>query len=117
LRVLDPAIPTSRPWAPNRFWLLLMGLIAAVALAFAAVVAAERLDTSFHTVDDLRAFVAVPTLAVIRRLPTRANARAGWLRPALVMLAFLVGLAFIIAGTHYVGSGNEQIARMTARAR
>ena len=117
LRILDPAIPTRQPWAPNRFWLLTIGFIAAVGLAFAVVVAAERFDTSFHTVDDLRAFVTVPTLAVIRRLPTRSNVRTGWLRPALVTLAFLVSVALIVGGAYYVGSGNEQIARMTARAR
>lgn len=117
LRVLDPAIPTSRPWAPNRVWLLVIGFIAAVGLAFAAIVAAERLDTSFHTVDDLRDFVAVPNLAVIRRLPTRGSVRAGWLRPTLVALAFLVALTIIVGGSHYAGSGNEQIARMTARGR
>jgi polysaccharide chain length determinant protein (PEP-CTERM system associated) len=117
LRVLDPAMPTNRPWAPNRFWLLVMGFIASIGMAFAAVVAAERMDTSFHTVDDLRTFVTVPTLAVIRRLPTRADVRAGWLRPALVMLAVLVGLGLIVGGAQYVGSDNEQIARMTARGR
>jgi polysaccharide chain length determinant protein (PEP-CTERM system associated) len=117
LRVLDPAFPPIRPSAPNRLWLLAIGFAGAMALAFVAVVAVERLDTSFHTADDLRAFVSVPMLAAIRRIPTRGEVRRGWLRPALVTMAVVTGVVLIVGGAYYVGSGNEQIARMTARTR
>jgi hypothetical protein len=94
-----------------------LGLMTSVGLAFAAVVAAEKLDTSFHTVDDLRRFAAVPTLAVIRRMPTPAAARGQRLKVAALALSFLVAVALIVAGAYYVGAGNEQIVRMTARGR
>ena len=116
-RILDPAVPSTGPVAPNTLWLLAMSLGASLALAFAAVVAAERVDTSFHSVDELRAFAAVPTLAVIRRIPTRSAVRGRRLRFALATLAVLLGLALIVGGAHYVGSGNEQLTRLTARTR
>jgi uncharacterized protein involved in exopolysaccharide biosynthesis len=116
-RVLDPAVVPTAPSAPNTLWLLLVGFAASVALAFAAVVAAERLDTSFHTADDLRAFVSVPTLAVIRRIPTQAAVRGQRIRFALTTIAIITGLALMVGGAHYVGSGNEQIVRLTARGR
>ena len=75
-RVLDPAIPAAQPSAPNRLWLLTMGLIASLGLAFAAIIVAERLDTTFHSLDDLRSFINVPTVAAIRRIPTQSQARA-----------------------------------------
>jgi polysaccharide chain length determinant protein (PEP-CTERM system associated) len=116
LRILDNAIPSAQPSAPDRFWLLLMGLVASVALGVGAMVLAEKLDTSFHTVEELRAFAMVPTLAVIRRITTPA-ATTWWLRGAVVALALVAALALSIAGAYYVGSNNEQIVRMTMRGR
>lgn len=114
-RVLDPALPSMNPVAPNTLYLLAMALAVSIAVAFAAVVAAERIDTSFHSVDELRAFAAVPTLAVIRRIPTRRDHHGARLRFALVMLAIVAGLVLIVGGARYVGSGNEQLVRLTAR--
>jgi len=114
-RILDPAIPPARPAAPNRLWLLAMGFVASLALGFGAIVAAEKLDTTFHAVDDLCAFTNVPTLARIRPIPTATGARRQRLRLALVTAAVIVGLALIVAGSYYVAAGNEQIVRLTAR--
>jgi polysaccharide chain length determinant protein (PEP-CTERM system associated) len=114
-RILDPAIPPIHPAAPNRLWLLIMGIVAAVALGFGAIVAAEKFDTTFHTVDDLQAFTNLPTLARIRLIPTPARARRERLRFALVAAAASVGLMVVVAGSYYVAGGNEHIVRMTAR--
>jgi hypothetical protein len=94
-----------------------MGLFGALGLALGVVVAAEKLDTTFHTVEDLRAFTHLQALAVIRRIPTRSYARGRRLRFALVTVSVVVGLILIVVGAHRVGSGNEQIVAMTARGR
>jgi polysaccharide chain length determinant protein (PEP-CTERM system associated) len=115
--VLDPAIPSGRPTAPNRMWLLGMGVVGSLALALFAVVGAEKLDTTFHSVDDLRAFARIPAIAVIRRIPTPAEARSRRVRQVLVAASVVAALALIIAGARHVGYGNEQIVMMTARGR
>lgn len=114
-RILDPAIPAVQPAAPNRLWLLLMGVLASLGLGFAAIIAAERLDTTFHSIDDLRGFGNVPTVAAIRRIPTRVEARQSRLRAALATGAVLLGITGIAAGVHHVASGNEQLVRMSIR--
>jgi succinoglycan biosynthesis transport protein ExoP len=114
-RVLDPAIPPALPAAPNREWLLIMGLVAALGLAFGAVFAAERLDTTFHTADDLRAFIDAPALVTIRRVITRADIRRRRYRLAMVAASAIVGLGLVIGGSYYIASNNEQMVRMTAR--
>src|SRR3989449_6763339 len=85
-RILDPAIPTKQPAAPNRFRLVLLGVLLALGGAVAAAVLAEHLDTSFHTHDDLRSFTKVPVLASIPRLVSGADAarqaRQRWLATA-----------------------------------
>jgi polysaccharide chain length determinant protein (PEP-CTERM system associated) len=114
-RILDPAIPPAQPAAPNRLWLLAMGFLASLALGFGAIVAAEKFDTTFHTVDHLQAFTNLPMLARIRLIPTAVGRRRHRLRLALMTAAVIVGLAVIVAGSYHVAAGNEQIVRLTAR--
>jgi polysaccharide chain length determinant protein (PEP-CTERM system associated) len=115
-RVLDPAIPPERPAAPNRVWLLVMGLVAAVALGFGAIIAAEKLDSTFHSVDEVQAFTNLPTLARIRLIPSAARARRQRLRLALITAATIVAMAAFVAASYYVSGNNEQIVRLTARS-
>jgi polysaccharide biosynthesis transport protein len=115
LQILDPAVPPMMPSAPNRVWVFLMGLLASVGLAFGTIVAAEKLDTTFHTVDDLRAFASVPTLATIRLILTPADIRRQRWRMALLTAALVAGVGLVAAGSYYVADGNEQLVRLTAR--
>src|SRR5262249_31158940 len=70
-RILDPAVPPREPVA-RRLRLLLTGLVLSLGLAAGAVVLAEQLDTSFHTVDEVRRFTEVPVLASIPLIVTVA---------------------------------------------
>ena len=115
-RILDPAIPPSLPAAPDRLWLLVMGFVAALGLGFAAIVAAEKVDDSFHTVDELQAFTSLPTLARIRVIPSAARSRRQRLRFAMFAAAAIVGSALAAAGGYYVAGNNEEIVKMTSRS-
>jgi succinoglycan biosynthesis transport protein ExoP len=114
-RILDSALPPRRPSAPNRTWLLIMGLAASLALAFAAIVAAERFDTTFHTVEDLRSYSNLPVVAAVRWIPTQGQEKLRRVKFALVTAGVIAGLGLVAAGGYYVASNNEQIVRMTAR--
>ena len=116
-RVLDPAIPSARPTAPNRVWLLGMGLFGSLALALGVVVGAEKLDTTFHSVEDLRSFAMIPAIAVIRRIPTPSETRSRRVRHVLVTASVVAALALIVVGARHLGVGNEQIVMMTTRGR
>jgi polysaccharide chain length determinant protein (PEP-CTERM system associated) len=113
-RMLEAAIPPEGPSGPNRLRLLLMGLLLALALGGAAVVAAEQLDTSFHTVDDLREFTAVPVLATIPQIGS--NPRRGYLRMALGTASAVAAIVLIGSLSAYYASGNETLVRMLQRA-
>ena len=116
-RVLDPAIAPTAPTAPNRFRLLVLALAGSLALAFLAIVAAEKLDATFHSVDELRAFASVPTVAVIRRIATAPASRHARLRMGLAGIGLLVALGLAIGAGRYIGTGNERLVRMTERGR
>src|SRR6185436_2425082 len=114
-RVLDPAVPPLRPSAPDRPILALIGFVLAIALALGAVFLAEKLDTSFHTADELGAFLDVPVLASIRHIPTKAGLRHRRVRGFFAACAALLLIALIGAGAFYFAAGNEQIVKLTTR--
>ena len=62
-RILDAAIPPEGPAAPNRLRLLITGFLLALGAATIAVIGAETLDTSFHTVEALRAHTRVACIS------------------------------------------------------
>jgi hypothetical protein len=112
-RILDPAIPSPNTVAPNRIRLLLVGVLFAVGATIAAVLLAEYLDTSFHTLDELRTFTKVPVLASIPRLPTAADLRRQ--RPWLTAASIAGGLALVMLVSYSLAHGNDQLVRMLSR--
>ena len=116
-RILDAAIPPREPTAPSRTRLFAIGFCLAIGLAIGSVLLVEKLDTAFHNIDDLRAFVAVPTLFSIPRILTTAEARRRWRRVALTAVSVVIGLALVITGSRYLASDNEQLVRLTASTR
>ncbi len=114
-RILDPAIPPKQPAAPNRIQLLLIGLMLALGMAAGAMVLAEQLDTSFHTVDDLRAHAGAPVLVSIPLIVTEADRRRGRWRFCFAAVALMLALGVIIKASQYIAHGNEQLLGILAR--
>jgi succinoglycan biosynthesis transport protein ExoP len=114
-RILDSALPPRHPIAPNRLHLLGTGLGLALLLAATAIALAEKLDTSFHSVDELRTFTRVPVAAFIPRIVTRADTRRRRWRIVGGVLAVACGLMLIAAASSYLSHGNEQLVRFLAR--
>jgi len=114
-RILDSALPAKQPLAPNRIRLILVGVLLSLGTAAAAMVLAERLDTSFHTLDELQSFARVPVLASIPYVASPAEtarlARRRWLATVSVAL----GLALVMLAAHHIANGNEQLVRMLSR--
>ena len=114
-RVLDPAIPAKHPVAPNRTLLILVGVLLALGTAWAAAALAEHLDTSFHTIDDLRSFTKVPVLASIPRIvsagDTARRARQRWLATTYLTLS----LALVVAASYQLAHENDELVRLLSR--
>ena len=98
-RILDSAVVPTFPAAPNRFRLLLMACIFAVAAGIGSMLLAEHLDTSFHTVGELRQFTTLPVLASIPYVPSRMTFATA-LRIALSVAA-VIGICVLFAGFGY----------------
>jgi polysaccharide chain length determinant protein (PEP-CTERM system associated) len=102
-RILDAAVPPLEPVAPRRGRLLLLGVVVSLVMGAAAIVVAEHLDTSFHTLDDLRAATSLPVAAAIPLIVTESDRtrrrRRFQARVALAALGMvaMVGLSFVFA--------------------
>lgn len=107
-RLLDQAIPATRPAAPNRLRLLLIGLMLSCTLAAGVVALAERRDTSFHAVNELRTFTKVPVLVSIPQIVTTTDASRRLRQAGLALL----GLAILVGATYYSAQGSEQLVWM-----
>lgn len=114
-RVLDPAIPPKEPTAPNRARLNLIVLVLSLGIAAGAMALAEQLDTSFHTVDELRAFSKLPVLVSIPRIATESDMSRRRRRFRLAAASAALGLALMVGASYVVAHGNEQLVWMMVR--
>jgi polysaccharide chain length determinant protein (PEP-CTERM system associated) len=111
-KIVDRAIVSDRPAAPNRARFLLTGLILALGLAAAAVVVAEQLDTSFHTVDELRTFTRVPVFVSIPSMMTRHDSALRRRRFQIAVALGLLALGALSGGSHQAGKGNAALVSL-----
>jgi len=110
-RLLDPAVPSTTPAAPNRPKLFLMLFVLSAGAAAGAVVLAEGLDTSFRSVKELSAFTAIPVLARIPRITTEADLARGEQRFRRAVAATAVGLVLTVGVSYLIAHGNEPLVR------
>jgi polysaccharide biosynthesis transport protein len=111
-RLLDPALPGSEVAAPRRARLLLMALVLCAIPAAVLLVAAEKLDSSFHSVDELRAFTRVPVLTSVPRIVLPSDVRRRRWRIGLGAASGAVALALVVWGGYAVAHGNETLVRV-----
>jgi polysaccharide chain length determinant protein (PEP-CTERM system associated) len=112
-RVLEAAVPPNGPSAPNRPRLLLMGIFLAGLIAALVVLGVEQIDTSFHSVDDLKQFTNLPVLAAIPRVQTAAGPQ--WVRVAVITASMLAGVVLVGTVSAHVARDNEPLVRLLAR--
>lgn len=116
-RVLDYAVPPQDSIAPNRLRLMILGLVAAFGLAIAAVMVAERFDTSFHTVDDLRSFTRLPVIGTIPALINDRVISARRRRFVLGLASMAAGVLIAMTGSYFFAHDNESLARLLSGVR
>jgi hypothetical protein len=78
------------------------------------VVAVEQFDTSFHNVDELREFTAIPVLATIPQIG--GTPRRGWTRTVLNTASAVAAVVVVATLSAYVAHGNDTLVRLLQRA-
>lgn len=114
-RIVEPALPPDAPSAPRTARLALLGLMAALGVAAVAVMVAEQVDTSFHSVGDLRAHLNVPVAIAIPQIVTAADERQRRRRTHLMIAFSVAALVIIVALSWLIASGNYDLVSLLAR--
>jgi polysaccharide chain length determinant protein (PEP-CTERM system associated) len=114
-QVIDPAVPAEEPSAPNRRILLGLALVAALVLGVGVMLLLDRMDRSFKSVDELRAFTHVPVLGTIPRIVTRKAKTRRVVWSAVTAVGVSVVLGFVSVGVLHYARSAEIITRMLLR--
>jgi uncharacterized protein involved in exopolysaccharide biosynthesis len=114
-QVLEAATPAQVRLAPNRKILLGFALLLAVGCGLGAVLLADRLDSSFRTVDELRAFTHVPVLATIPRTLSQEARRRQSVTAVLAGAAASLVLALVSFGLFHLVQDADRITRTLVR--
>jgi hypothetical protein len=83
-----------------------------VVLAGGATLLVELLDTSFHSIQELRAFTIAPVLVSIPRIVTERDRRLADQRFRLMAAGAVVGLLLVVSLSYVVGHGNDSLASL-----
>ena len=108
-RILEAAVPAMQPIAPRRVRLLIMGAIVSMVAGAVIILAAEQIDTSFHSVRDLRAASSLPVAAAIPLIVTATERRRRRWRVRTVCASATVGIAVIVTVSFLVAHDNERM--------
>jgi capsular exopolysaccharide synthesis family protein len=73
MNVADPAVTPRIPVGPNRFRVILIGLLLSLALGVVLALVIEFLDNTVKTTDDVERLLNLPTLAVIPSVGSRKS--------------------------------------------
>jgi len=82
-------------------------------LVAAAVLLADQLDGSFHTLEELRAFTSVPVLVTIPHMGVASTDRQ---RLWLIAAPIAVGLVLVVLASYHTDGGNDQLAFLFSRS-
>ena len=116
-RILDLAVPSPRPLAPHHFGLILLGLLVSVGAAVGEVSLAEWLDTSFHSVDNMRAFTSVPVMVSIPPILTNADVRRRGRQFGVCALAAVLLVGAMVGGLSHLVRVNDTLVRLLTASR
>lgn len=113
-QVLEPAIPPIAPAAPNHFRLIVMGFILSVGFAGGLVFLREQFDTSFHTLQEVRAYTKLPVLGSIARIETTREKFRHAFRNLAIGAGMVACILVLMVVARNVGQGGEELVWILA---
>ena len=76
-RIAEPAQLPLAPAGPQPSKIILMGLVAGLGLGLALVLALEKMDTTFDSIEEFQGYTNLPVLSAVPTIPKRASTNYG----------------------------------------
>ena|SRR6266545_438031 len=111
-RIVDPASLPDRTAGPKRGRLALIGLVVGLGVSAIIVMLVEHLDTSYRSVEEVRAFEAVPILSTIPRIVTERDRVRTRRLQRLSTAAVAVGLLAVVTSSFAFAHNNHGFVAM-----
>jgi polysaccharide biosynthesis transport protein len=114
-RVIEPAIPSGQPSAPNRRRLIPLTLPLSIGLGVAVMILLELLDKSLRSAEELQALTRIPVVVSIPPIVVEADRRERKRRLVLAAGAGVLGTAGAVGLSYVVASGNWALTHLFLR--
>jgi uncharacterized protein involved in exopolysaccharide biosynthesis len=99
--LIEPPQTPEKPVSPNRWLILILGVVVALAVGAGAVVLRDSLDASIRGLNDIRQLLQVPALASIPRIVTAADRARHKRMLRLSWAGGAAGLLLSLATVHF----------------
>jgi len=106
-RIVDPASLPDRTAGPKRMRLALIGLVVGLGVSAIIVMLIEHLDTSYRSVEEVRAFETVPILSTIPKIVTERDRTRRRRLHRLTTAAVAVGLLAVVTSSFAFAHNNH----------
>jgi polysaccharide chain length determinant protein (PEP-CTERM system associated) len=114
-RLLEPASYPQELTALKRIYFSILGLVLSLGLAIGAVFLREALDTSFHRIEDLKAFTHARILGIVPQIITEQDRQKGRRQHYLYASILTTVLLLVIGMSRQVAVENEYLVRLLVR--
>lgn len=113
-QVLEYALPADFSAEPNKMQLMVMVIALSGIGVFLLAIIAEKMDQSFRTVQQLRAYTSVPVLASIRKITTSGEKFKSGALSVLGVTLYAILFTLLVVLAYYAGQQALQIVWIIA---
>ena len=101
--MIEPPLPPEKPISPNRFMILVVGVVLSLAAGVGSAMLRDAWDVSVRSVQDIRTLLSVPPLAAVPLITTEAERRRhkrlvrySWQGAVVSLIALGAGIHFLV---------------------
>jgi hypothetical protein len=113
-QVLEYALPADFSEEPNKKQLMVLVIALSGIGVFLLAIIAEKMDRSFKTIQQLRAYTSVPVIASIRKMTTSGEKLKSGALSLLGVTIYAILISLLVMLAYYVGQQAHQIVWIIA---
>jgi len=114
-RVIEPALPSTSPSAPNRRLLIPLTLPFALGLGLTVILFLELTDKSVRSMEELQSLTRIPVVVKIPPIAAEGDEQRRRKRLGILAASALAGLVVVIGVSYVIAKGNWALTNLLLR--